>query len=241
MSKSRRLFVLLFLSLTFGWNASSQAEVLWDNWYTISTQGKNSGYYHEKSEIVGDRAKIQVNEWEKTTKGIKTKNLGGSAKNTPLLEPLLYNYRTQENGKEVSSDGTILKNGKVFSVKIKEGNEPSKSLRAEMLPKLILASFFPIWINKNYKRINGVQPIEFTTIVEDNIKDQVPVVNGSAYEMRADEFATQNQARKLRIEWNKTVAIWWITKVGDAIKIEIPAAEQIILKTTKEKAEKSIL
>ena len=230
MSKLRRKLSILFTASIFTMLQTASAEVLWDNWYIENTEGKPTAYYNEKAEIVGDRAKIKVNEWEKQLKGVSTRNLGASAKNTPLLEPLLYNFRTQDRGVEKSIDGTILNNGKVFSVKIKTGDLPIKSLRAEMIPKLILASFFPLWINKNYKRINGVQPIEFSSIVEDQIEDQVPIAKGTAYEMRMDDFATAHQARKLRIEFNKIVAIWWVSKKGDAIKIEIPSYHKIVIK-----------
>ncbi len=241
MSKLRRSLYILYTLTLCTLLPYASAEVLWNNWYIEHTNGKATSYYNEKAEIVGDRAKIQVNEWIKELKGVNTRNLGASAKNTPLLEPLLYNFRTQDHGVEKSIDGTILNGGKVFSVKIKNGDQPAKSLRAEMLPKLILTSFFPVWINKNYKRINGVQPIEFTSIVEDQIEDQVLVVKGSAYEMRMDEFATKNQARKLRIEFNQTVAFWWVSKKGDAIKIEIPSLNKVVTLTDKSTAEKSLL
>lgn len=215
-----------------------QAEVLWDNWYTVSDHGHPDSYYNEKAEITGDRAKIQVNTWIKEGKRIKSENLGASAKNTALLEPLLYNFRTQgPGGEEKIIDGTILNNGKIFSVKVKKGLEVSKPLRAEMIPKLILSSFFPIWINKNYKRINGVQPIEFRAIVEDQVEAAIPVVLGTAYEMREDDYAKKTGTRKLRIEFNRIVAFWWVTKKGDALQIQLPSVDRLVKKVERTAAE----
>lgn len=231
------LTALLFTPLQQSTAKAATATTLWDNWYTVTDHGKPDSYYNEKAMIQGDRAKIQVNTWTHEGKKIKSENLGATAKNTPLLEPLLYNFRTQEMGTEKIIDGTISENGKVFSVKIKKGIEASKSLRAEMIPKLILASFFPLWINKNYKRISGVQPIEFQSIVEDQVEDQVPVVRGTAYEMREDDFAKKTGTRKLRIEFNRIVAFWWVTKNGDAVKIELPSLERVVKKTTRAEAE----
>ncbi len=89
-------------------------------------------------DLIGDKAKVRVNTWIKEGTKIKSENLGATAKNTPLLEPLLFNFRTQEMGIEKTLDGTIMNNGKVFSVKIKKGEKSLTPLRAEMLPKLIL-------------------------------------------------------------------------------------------------------
>jgi hypothetical protein len=100
-----------------------------------------------------------------------------------------------------------------------------------------LASFFPVWVNKNYKRITGVQPKEFQAILEEQVEGEVPVITGTAYEMREDDFATSTKTRKLRVEFNKLVAIWWVTPKGDAVKIEIPALERVAKKTTREVAE----
>ncbi len=234
MSKLRRYLMLMLVLVP----SFSEAEVLWDNWYIVTDHGHPDSYYNEKAEILGDHAKIQVNTWIKKGKKIKSENLGASAKNTPLLEPLLYNFRTQDDmGQEKIIDGSVLNNGKVFSVKIKTGIETSKPLRAEMIPKLILASFFPIWIHKNYKRISGVQPIEFQAIVEDQVDGQVPVIKGTAYEMREDDFAKKTKTRKLRIEFNHIVAIWWVTPKGDAIKIQVNELERTVQKVGRKTAE----
>ena len=234
MSKFKHLMLILLLASA----QPIQAEVLWDNWYTVSDHGHPDSYYNEKAEITGDRAKIQVNTWIKEGKRIKSENLGASAKNTALLEPLLYNFRTQgPGGEEKIIDGTILNNGKIFSVKVKKGSEVSKPLRAEMIPKLILSSFFPIWINKNYKRINGVQPIEFRAIVEDQVEAAIPVVLGTAYEMREDDYAKKTGTRKLRIEFNRIVAFWWVTKKGDALQIQLPSVDRLVKKVERTAAE----
>jgi hypothetical protein len=227
------------LSILILWTLplSASAEVLWDNWYTVTEHGAPTSYYNEKAELVGDRAKIQVNTWIKEGSKVRSENFGGTAKNTSLLEPLFYNFRTQVNGEEKIVDGTVSKNGKVFSVKSKTGIESPKTLRAEMLPKLILTYFFPVWVNKNYKRINGVQPIEFMSILEDQVEKEVPVIKGSAYEMRQDDFAKSTNTRKLRIEFNRLVAFWWVTPKGDAIKIELPSQEKIVKKSDRAKAE----
>ncbi len=235
MSNFKHPLLILLVALT----SPAQAEVLWDNWYTVSDHGAPDSYYNEKAEITGDRAKIQVNTWIKDGKRIKSENLGANAKNTDLLEPLLYNFRTQgPAGEEKVIDGTITSNGKIFSVKTKTGIQSSKPLRAEMLPKLILASFFPLWLNKNYKRVNGVQPIEFRAILEDRVETEVPVVLGTAYEMNQDEFAKKTNTRKLRVEFNRIVAIWWITKKGDAIQIHLPSVERMVKKVDRSVAEK---
>ena len=217
----------------------AQAEVLWDNWYTVTESGKPDSYYNEKAEIIQDKAKVQVNSWIKDGASIRIENLGATAKNTPLLEPLLYNFHSQGLGAEKTLDGSILNNGKIFSVKVKRGNQSGVApLRAEMLPKLILASFFPVWVNKNYKRITGVQPISFQAIVEDQVEETVPVVNGDAYEMKADEFSIQSKTRKLRISFNRIVAFWYVTPKGDALKITIPSLNKVVEKVDRSVAEK---
>ena len=232
MSNFKHLLLILFTPCLV------QAEVLWDNWYTVTEKGIPDSYYHEKAELQGDKAKIQVNSWIKTGTQIKSENLGATAKNTPLLEPLLYDFRTQESGTEKSIEGSILNNGKIFSVKIKRGASNSKPIRAEMLPKLILSSFFPLWINKNYKRITGVQPIEFHAIVEDQVAEQVPVVKGDAYEMLADEYSKKTKTRKLRVNFNNIIAFWYVTPKGDATQITIPAINKVVTKADKAVAEK---
>ena len=234
MSKFKHFLWIIILTFP----SQSKAETLWDNWYTISDHNHPDSYYNEKAEISGDHAKIQVNTWIRDGQKIRNESLGAVAKNTVLLEPLLYNFRTQSSkGEEKVIDGSILSNGKVFSVKIKSGLNSPKSLRAAMVPKLILASFFPLWIHKNYKRISGVQPIQFQAIVEDQVDTAVPIVTGTAYEMKQDDFAKKTNTRKLRIEFNRLVAIWWVTPKGDAIQIQIPQLEKMVRKTERKTAE----
>lgn len=218
--------------------ASAGAELLWDNWYIVTTGGKHESYYNERAELNGDKAKVQVNTWVREGNRIKSENLGATAKNTTLLEPLLYNFRTQEAGIEKTMDGTIMNNGKVFSVKIKKGEKVLKPLRAEMIPKLIFVSFFPLWVHKNYKRISGVQPIDFSAIIEDQVEDQVPVVTGNVYEMMADEIAKSTKTRKLRVVFNNIVAYWYVGPKGDVVQISAPSIEKTVKKTTREEAEK---
>jgi hypothetical protein len=216
---------------------SSNATVLWDNWYTVSDHNTPHSYYNEKAEITGERAKIQVNTWIKDGSRIRSENLGATAKNNESLDPIFYNFRTQQEGEEKVIDGSIDGKGKVFSVKSRTGIRQSKPLKAQMLPNLILASFFPMWIHQNYKRITGVQPKEFQAILEDQVEGEVPVILGTAYEMRSDEFAESTKTRKLRVVFNKIVNYWWVTPKGDAVRIEIPSFERVVQKTTKEKAE----
>lgn len=239
LSKSFTHFFLASIFTThLFFSQKVSAEILWDSWYTVSTDDKAESYYNERAEIDGDKAKIRVNTWLRDGQKIKSENLGATAKNTALLEPLIYNFRTQENGIEKTIDGTITNNGKVFSVKVKKGDKSLNPLRAEMLPKLILVSFFPLWINKNYKKISPVQPIEFAAIVEDQVEKQVPVVKGSAYEMVPDAFSKETKTRKLRIVFNDIVAFWYVTPKGEAIQINIPSLRKVVKKTTKALAEK---
>ncbi len=214
------------------------ASPLWDNWYTVSEHNTPHSYYNEKAEISGDRVKIQVNTWIREGKKIRSENLGASAKNTERLEPLFYNFRTQDAaGEDKVIDGTVDAKGKIFSVKNRTGIHQSKPLKAEMLPNLILASFFPVWIHQNYKRISGVQPKEFSAILEDQVEGEVPVITGTAYEMRSDDFSTSTQTRKLRIEFNKVVGIWYVAQKGDAVRIDVPSLERVVTKTTRARAE----
>lgn len=214
-----------------------QAGILWDNWYTVTERNTPHSYYNEKAEISGERVKIQVNTFIREGKRIRSENIGGAARNSISLEPLFYNYRTQVRGEEKVIDATVDSKGRIFTVKSRTGAISAKPLKAEMIPNLILASFFPVWIHKNYKKISGVQPKAFQAILEDQVEGEVPVIRGSAYEMRADAFATSTQTRKLRVEFNKVVAFWWVAQTGEAIKIEVPELERSVKKTTREAAE----
>jgi hypothetical protein len=241
MLKLFKPFTPFFLASTFAmhfFTPVAQAEVLWDNWYVVYTNEAPDSYYNEIAEIVGDKAKIRVNTWLREGNKIKSENLGATAKNTSLLEPLLFNFRTQENGIEKTLDGTIMNNGKVFSVKIKKGEKTFTPLRAEMLPKLILVSFFPMWINKNYKQITGVQPKDFAAILEDQVADQVPVVQGNVYEMKQDETAKRTNTRKLRVVFNNIVAYWYVGPKGDVVEISAPSLKKTVKKVSRQEAEK---
>ncbi len=239
MIKKFTVLVLASISAThFFFVNESSAEILWDNWYVVTTDGTPESYYNEIAETIGDKAQVRVNTWIKEGTKIKSENLGATAKNTPLLEPLLFNFRTQEMGIEKTLDGTIMNNGKVFSVKIKKGEKSLTPLRAEMLPKLILVSFFPVWIHKNYKKITGVQPKDFSAIIEDQVADQVPVVKGNVYEMVPDELSKKTKTRKLRVVFNNIVAYWYVTPKGDPIEINAPSLKKHVKKVSKAEAEK---
>jgi hypothetical protein len=239
LTKKFTIFLLASISAThIMWIEPLHAELLWDNWYVVSSDGAPESYYNEQAEITGDKAKIRVNTWLKEGTKIKSENLGATAKNTTLLEPLLFNFRTQEMGIEKTIDGTIMNNGKVFSVKIKKGEKTLTPLRAEMLPKLILVSFFPIWVHKNYKKISSVGPKDFHAIVEDQVGDQVPVVKGNVYEMMPDAISKETKTRKLRVVFNNVVAYWYVTPKGDPLQINVPSLKKIVKKTSRQEAEK---
>jgi hypothetical protein len=212
------------------------AGTIWDNWYTVSQDGAPQSYYNEKFDDLKETVKIQLNTWilvDAKTKTVQSENLGATAKNTTLLEPIRYNFRTVENKVEKSIDGSVQKDGKIFTSITTLNGKPSHPLKAEMIPKLILTSFFSVWVHKNYKRINGAQPIEFHAIVEDQTTDQVPVIKGTAYEMMADDFAKKTKTRKLRIEFNQLVAFWWINPNGEALKITLPSLKKEVLKVDR--------
>ena len=242
MQKLKKKFTMYLLASVFATHTIlanfSFAEILWDNWYTVTNNGVPESYYNEQAELVGDKAKIRVNTWLKDGTKIKSENLGATAKNTALLEPLLFNFRTQENGIEKTIDGTIMNNGKVFSVKIKKGDKSLNPIRAEMLPKLILVSFFPVWIHQNYKKISSVQPKEFSAIIEDQVGEQVPVVKGNVYEMIPDAIAKQTHTRKLRVVFNDIVAYWYVSPKGDPVEIAAPSINKSVKKVTRQEAEK---
>jgi hypothetical protein len=226
---------LVLIALTPG--GSGRAEILWDNWYTITERNTPHSYYNEKAEISGERLKIQVNTFIREGRKVRSENIGAAARNSLWLEPLFYNYRTQVNGEEKIIDGTVDSKGRIFTVKSRTGAIQSRPLKAEMIPNLILASFFPVWIHKNYKKISGVQPKAFQAILEDQVEGEVPVIRGTAYEMREDEYARSTHSRKLRVEFNKVIAFWWVSPKGDALKIEVPSLERAVKKTTRETAE----
>jgi hypothetical protein len=225
---------LLLLPLTSG------AQVLWDNWYVVKTNGATEGYYNERAEISGTKAKIRVNTWLREGTRIRSENLGATAKNLPTLDPLNYNFRTQEIGMEKTIDGTVSENGKVFSFKIKKGPRTLNPLRAQMVPKIILSSFFPLWVHKNYKKISPVQPREFMTIKEYDVENQVPVAKGDVFEMQPDEFSSKTKTRKIRVKYDNVVNFWYIDARGEAIRIHVPSMNRDTRKTTREEAEKSL-
>jgi hypothetical protein len=55
--------------------------------------------------------------------------------------------------------------------------------------------------------------------------------------MKQDDFAKSTHTRKLRIEFNQIVAIWWVTPKGDAVQIEVKELERLVKKTTRKIAE----
>jgi len=240
MIKKTTFLTLVSISATQLFPSSSRAELLWDNWYVVSANGVHESYFNERAEITGDQAKIRVNYWIKEGTKVRSENFGGTAKNTPELQPLLFNYRTREAGVEKVIDGTILNHGKIFSVKVKRGERQSKPILAEMLPKLTLVSFFPLWIHKNYKKISSVQPKDFIAIIEDQVDREVPVGKGSVFEAMPDDFAKQTKTRKLRILFRDIVAFWYVGPKGDAVRITFPTLNKEVNKTTREEAEKSL-
>ena len=238
-NKAMALLVSIFATQFF-FSENASAEVLWDNWYVSRTNGVAQYYFNEHAEITGDKAKIRVNYWIKEGTRIKSENIGATAKNSPLLEPLVYNFKTQDAGSEKTMDGTIMGNGKIFSVKIKKGVKNMTPLRAQMIPNLILSSFFPVWIHKNYKKISSVQPKEFAAIIENEVDTEVPVTKGDVYEMVPDDFAKKTQTRKLRVNFKKVVSFWYVTPKGDAIRIIAPNYNSETKKVSREEAEKSL-
>lgn len=236
--KSGKFLAVLSIFATQFNSAQSHADVLWNNWYEVTNNGAPDYYYNEISEITNDKVKVKINYWFKEGNKVRRENFGGTAKNTPELQPLLFNFMTQENGVEKIMDGTILNNGKIFSVKIKRGGKTSKPIHAEMLPNLTLVSFFPVWIHKNYKKISSVQPKDFMAIIEDQVDQEVPVGKGNAYEMVADDYSKKTNTRKIRVQFRNIVAFWYVTKMGDAVRISFPSLNKEVKKVTQEEAEK---
>jgi hypothetical protein len=238
--QKKRLKALSIFATQLLFPLFAQAEVLWDNWYIVRTNGTAECYYNERAELAGDKAKIRVNTWMKEGTRLKSENLGATAKNLPTLDPLNYNFRTQEAGVEKVIDGTVTNNGKVFLFKIKKGPRTLTPLRAQMLPKIFLSSFFPMWMHKNYKRISPVQPREFTAIKEFDVESQVPVAKGDAFEMQPDDYALQTKTRKIRVKYENIVNFWYINSKGEPLRIHVPSIGRDTRKATREEAEKSL-
>ncbi|MDR3607439.1 MAG: hypothetical protein P4M08_08665 [Oligoflexia bacterium] len=219
----------------------AQANVLWDQWYTILVKRGNShySYYHELVERTKGRIHFQNDVWKKEEDYINRESLGAFAEDNDSLSPLFYNYRATFRSTETVIDGNveIVDGSKFFVAKARSKGADLPDVKKSLNRKAFFEVFFPVWLGKHLAEMKEGHGVSFSTIMEDDLEHDFQLEEGTARLEKPDAIATQTHTHKISVTYRSMPSIWWITDKGYAERIEMPAQELIIERVPREKAE----
>ena len=211
---------------------------LWDYWYTVTVNGRSKySYYNEKVRRVDGKIHYQYSSWKAEEGYVNEESLGAFAKDTPFLEPLLFNFRSTYRSSETTIDGTITQN-QFLIVKVKRNGSALPPMKRAFQPKALLSGFFPVWFKLRLPLMKSGQSIGFRAIAEDNIDLGFSPFDGLVRLEPQDELARKNRLHRLTVNYRDIRSAWYLDGKGIPFRIEMPGIKTVIQRSTEAEAKK---
>lgn len=221
--------------------AAPKAQVLWDSWYTVKIQGKIPyGYYNDRVERKDGKLAFKNQFWKREEGYINEEQLVAFSEDNVDVTPVLFNFHKTYRNTEVNVDGTV-KNGNMLSVKSRETNQDWKPASRSLPKNTFFSSVFPIWIMKRLPKMERGKSYSFYTILEDGVANAFAPVSGRVQLEADDEFAKKTRTKKVLATIENRKSVWYMTAVGDAVRIEFPDQKVTVEKTTEKAARKFLI
>ncbi len=212
--------------------------VLWDHWYTVTVGGKiKYSYYSEKVRRTEGRIHYQYSNWKSEEGYINEESLGAYAKDTPFLEPILFNFRSTYRSSETTIDGTIQPGNKLI-VKIRRNGTEIAPINRMIEPKAMLSGFFPVWFKLRLPLMKVSQTIGFRAIAEDNIDLNFQPFNGLVRLEPPDELAARSKLHRLTVNYRDIRSTWYLDAKGIPFRIDMPGVKTVIQRVSEAEAKK---
>lgn len=235
----------LFWIAVLGFVSALQAgenRILWDSWYTVKVEKIPYQIYQETVEVKDARirsrqALTRVEEGHRNEE-----QLGTLSENNEALTPVLYNFRSTYRKTERQWDGTVT-NG-VVSAKVKSEDGIKPALKRSMPKGAFFSSLFPLWLVKQEAKggtLTQGKLTSFTALLEDTTDSNKLVEMGRAQKLALDELARSSGAKKYRVTFRGSEALWWILPSGKPLKIEITKSKTVIQSVSSEAEARTFL
>lgn len=227
MKKSQATTATVSVFFLLGFALSAFAAAPTENHYVI-TDGKGTCVETYSEKFVPGNKEIKV-EYQRNifAPHAKTETIAGWAQ-SDTLAPLRYNYQSKEGNTQVSIDGSLIENGKVFLIKHRINGKKQKDLRAEFEPGLFLSIYFPVWIKKQFEKgLTGTK--QFQYIFEDQVVGNVPVYKGDIFPVAPDDYAKKTKTKKIRVtlQAQNVVNFIWINDQATIVRLEVPSGSDV--------------
>ncbi|MCM0605314.1 MAG: hypothetical protein KA715_04430 [Xanthomonadaceae bacterium] len=231
--------ILQLIFLAFFSTTSLHAEdkkILWDSWYTIKVYDNVPfSYYNETVEDRGEQIHFQQKMWKKEKDSIIEEHIGLLAKNNEELTPILFNFfRSNGPSSETIIDGTLNEKNSLH-IKMREAAN-IKTWNRQLPKETFLATFFPVWIAKNWAKFKVGKKMNFKAIVEDSYVTDFPISPGWVRLEKEDKFSKANKTQKFTVHFRDASSYWWVKPSGQMIQMEMPEQNALVESTTETKA-----
>lgn len=227
--------LILFASLALPLTAQAGDKTLWDEWYTMTINGKiHYGYYNEHVEKRKDHLFFKNDVWKREEDYINREALGAEAQDDEKVSPLFFNFHSTYRTNETTIDGNV--QGTMLTVKAKRTDKDYPVSKRGIPSKTILATFFPVWLGRHLPALKDGRVLDFTTVMEDNIELAWSPVEGHVKLEKPDELAKKTRTTKVSVDYGSSHTVWWVDERGCAWRIEMPEQKVVVERATKNTA-----
>jgi hypothetical protein len=236
------IFALLTCSLFQSTMAADtpKANLLWDSWYTVTLTGQVPyGYYHDRVEKKNGKIAFKNEFWKKEEGFINEEKLVVFAEDTQELKPVLFNFQSTYRNTKIDIDGNV--KDKNLVVKARKDGKDLKPITRNLTAGTYFSSLFPVWVGKRIDTLKEGKLVSFTTILEDNLDKGYAPVSGQLRLEKADDFATQNKAKKIAVEYQDRKSTWYLGANGETLKMIMQDQNAVVEKVTEAVARKFLI
>jgi hypothetical protein len=215
--------------------------LLWDNWYTITVNGKSHyAYYNERVEVRNGRVFYRYESWKSEEGYVNEERLGVLSEPNPDLVPMVFNYLSTYRSSETQIDGTAenVSSGRVLTVKISKGKAAQPSVRRNLPSKAIFSALFPVWLGARLPTLKEGKTVGFLAVPEDNLELGFQPSSGNVRLEPHDDVSRKTGTFRVSVSYRDLRSTWYVDKNGAAERMEMPGIKTVVERVTKQKAEK---
>jgi hypothetical protein len=207
----------------------------WDNWYTVTLNGKIPyEYYHETIETQDGRMIYRLHAWKKEEEFINEEQLGAYAQASDLT-PLFFNFHSTYRGSEKTIDGTV-QDGRMLVIKSSEGTAGSLKekplIRRSISKGIFFSSFFPVWVARQGAKLKPGHALPFSSILEDGGDNPAAPFSNASGTLKP----IAGGEPRFEVDFRNQKSQWTFDAQGAPSRIVMPASRAIVERVTEKVA-----
>lgn len=207
--------------------APPNKKVLWDAWYTRTVGPLRYSYYQETTTEQNGRIHIQTHEFKNEEGFINEEHVGVLAENNKTLTPVLLNGMFKYRTNQYQIDAARTPDGKRLQFTLKKAGEAPRAVTKTPSPIAFFSTHFGVWLH----RTRPTKRTPFVAIREDDPSGEFPTVKGWVE-------PDKKTGNTWRINYGGLIMFWTLDSDGAPSRVEVPAQNQVTLRTSRAEAEK---